>query len=67
VDVLDWILIPGAELGSMVIGVSRLGMPTTQGWWWRDRAELPLPRSQAGVLNTTRIWLAGKYPKCSKM
>jgi len=45
-DILEWIFIPGAELGTLVLGVSRLGTSTTKGWWFQPRAVMPEPRSR---------------------
>jgi hypothetical protein len=48
-DVLEWVFIPGAELGTLVLGVSQFGAGTHAGWWWQSRSELPAGRSEAGA------------------
>jgi hypothetical protein len=47
-DVLDWVLIPGAELGMLVFGVSALGSTSRHTWEWPALAAMPEPRSPAG-------------------
>ena len=58
-DVLDWFIIPGATLGSLVLGVSALGSGPVSVWTWRDRADMPEPMSRRGASDYDE-YLAGE-------
>lgn len=49
VDVLEWALFPGAELGMLVLGESALGGMSRHAWVWPPRTQMPTPRSLTGA------------------
>ena len=46
--VLRTVVVPGSELGRLVLGPSALGTPTQWGWQWPPRELLPEPESLQG-------------------
>jgi hypothetical protein len=51
-DVLEFVLVPGAELGALELDVSRLDTTTISEWRWPSRAEMP--RSHRGTKGARR-------------